>query len=160
LASAGKFHRVGQACIGGRARRNSLEAADVLQSPLTGGRTRIAMALERKLKSALNDNRLLILGAQVLFGFQFNGTFQDLFAGLPPLSRALACSGMMLLMLTIGLLITPSMHHRIVEGGEDSPRVLTLTTLFGGSALLPLAIAMGLDIFVTLGRVEAQPMAH
>jgi hypothetical protein len=31
------------------------------------------MPLERKVKSALNDNRLPILGAQVLFGFQFNG---------------------------------------------------------------------------------------
>lgn len=112
------------------------------------------MALERKIKVALNDNRLLILGAQVLFGFQFNGTFQELFAGLPFSSRALACSGLLLLMLTVGLLITPSMHHRIVERGEDSARILTLTTAFSGWALLPLAIAMGFDIFITLARVQ------
>ena len=46
------------------------------------------MTLERKLKIALDESRLLILGAQVLFGFQFNGIFQELFDELPRLSRA------------------------------------------------------------------------
>jgi hypothetical protein len=35
------------------------------------------MTLERKLKIALDEGRLLVLGAQVLFGFQFNGIFQE-----------------------------------------------------------------------------------
>jgi hypothetical protein len=35
------------------------------------------MQLERQLKIALDESRLLILGAQVLFGFQFNGIFQE-----------------------------------------------------------------------------------
>jgi hypothetical protein len=39
--------------------------------------------------SALNDNRLPILGAQVLFGFQFNGVLQELFGQLPALWRVL-----------------------------------------------------------------------
>ena len=34
------------------------------------------MTLERQLKVPLDESRLLILGAQVLFGFQFNGIFQ------------------------------------------------------------------------------------
>jgi hypothetical protein len=33
------------------------------------------MSLQRKLKNALDETRLLILGAQVLFGYQFNGMF-------------------------------------------------------------------------------------
>jgi len=41
------------------------------------------VSLERKLKIALDESRLLILGAQVLFGFQFNGIFQELFEELP-----------------------------------------------------------------------------
>ena len=71
------------------------------------------MTLERKLKIALDESRLLILGAQVLFGFPFNGIFQDLFDELPRLSRALAAAGLTLLMATIGLLVAPSMQHRI-----------------------------------------------
>ena len=41
------------------------------------------MDVQKKLKVSLNENRLLMLGAQVLFGFQFNAVFQELFAELP-----------------------------------------------------------------------------
>jgi hypothetical protein len=47
------------------------------------------MKLDDKLKTALNDNRLLMLGTQVLFGFQFNGIFQDQFDQLTALARSL-----------------------------------------------------------------------
>ena len=114
------------------------------------------MTLERKLKIALDESRLLILGAQVLFGFQFNGIFQELFDELPPLSRALAVCGLMLLILTIGLLVTPSMEHRLVEEGRDSPRVLALTTVFGGAALLPLSIALAGDAFIAMERIAGE----
>ena len=36
--------------------------------------------LDAKLKTALDEFRLLILGAQVLFGFAFQAAFQELFA--------------------------------------------------------------------------------
>jgi uncharacterized membrane protein len=111
------------------------------------------MTLERKLKSAINDNRLLMLGAQVLFGFQFDGIFQELFDTLPYLSRVLVCCGLTLLMLSIGLLIAPSMQHRIVEGGQDSPQVLAAATTFAGWALLPLALALAFDMFVAIAHL-------
>ena len=60
------------------------------------------MDLQKKLKLALNDNRLLILGTQVLFGFQFNGIFQELFVDLPYPSRVLEACGLTLLMISIG----------------------------------------------------------
>lgn len=51
------------------------------------------MKLDDKFKTTLNENRLLLLGTQVLFGFQFNGIFQDQFDQLPLLARGLECSG-------------------------------------------------------------------
>ena len=111
------------------------------------------MSLERKLKTALDETRLLILGAQVLFGFQFSGVFQELFEELPPSSRYLQCGALLLITLTIGLLVAPSMRHRLVEGGQDTNNSLTATTLFAGAALLPLALALSLDAFVTLERI-------
>lgn len=60
-----------------------------------------AMTLERQLKIALDETRLLILGAQVLFGFQFNGIFQQLFDELPFVARALCCAGLTLIMLSL-----------------------------------------------------------
>ena len=106
------------------------------------------MDLQRKLKVALNENRLLMLGTQVLFGFQFNGVFQELFVELPYMSRMLESSGLTLLMSSIAFLIAPSMHHRIVEGGQDNARVLRLATDFAGFALLPLSLTLAFDMFV------------
>jgi hypothetical protein len=111
------------------------------------------MTLERKLKIALDESRLLILGAQVLFGFQFNGIFQELFDELPRLSRALAAAGLTLLMATIGLLVAPSMQHRIAEQGQDSPRVLAIATISVVWALLPLSIALAFDVFIAMDRI-------
>jgi len=114
------------------------------------------MTFERKFKLAINDSRLVILGAQVLFGFQFNGVFQELFRELPALSRGLACSGLILLMLTIGCLIAPSMQHRVVERGQDTERVLGMITVFAGLALVPLSVALAFDLFVAVGWAMGQ----
>jgi len=111
------------------------------------------MKLDQKLKTALSENRLLILGTQVLFGFQFTGVFQEQFEQLTPLARALESSGLTLLMLSVAFLIAPSMDHRIVEGGESSPRVLRVATFFAGWALLPLPIALAFDMHVAMERV-------
>jgi Family of unknown function (DUF6328) len=110
------------------------------------------MSLQRKLKNALDETRLLILGAQVLFGFQFNGMFQEAFADLHVALRLIACAGLVLIMVAIGLLIAPSMQHRIVECGEDSNRILSATTTLAALALFPLAMALGLDIFMAIER--------
>ena len=48
------------------------------------------MKLERQLKVALDESRLLILGSQVLFGFQFNAVFQQQFDNVPFLSVSLS----------------------------------------------------------------------
>ena len=106
------------------------------------------MSLQRKLKNALDETRLLILGAQVLFEFQFNGMFQEAFADLHVALRLIACAGLVLIMVAIGLLIAPSMQHRIVECGENSNRILSATTTLAALAL-----------FNSLTRRERQVMA-
>jgi Family of unknown function (DUF6328) len=111
------------------------------------------LSLERKLKTALDETRLLILGAQVLYGFQFNAAFQELFRELPRFYRYLECIALMLLMVSVALLITPSLWHRIVEQGKDTGRTLALATLCAGLALLPLASGLGLDVLVTIASI-------
>src|ERR1700751_3329698 len=113
----------------------------------------LTLGLERKLKTALDETRLLILGAQVLYGFQFHAAFQELFQQLPRFCRYLECIALMLLMVSVALLITPSLWHRIVEQGNDTGRALTVATLCAGFALLPLAAGLGLDVFVTIASI-------
>src|SRR2546423_1127583 len=42
-----------------------------------------------KVENALNETRMLILGSQVLLGFQYQGVFQPGFQKLPPLAQEL-----------------------------------------------------------------------
>jgi hypothetical protein len=110
------------------------------------------MRLSKKVKTALDETRLLILGAQVLFGFQFNGMFQEAFSDLNLPLRLVLLTSLCLLILTLGLLIAPSMQHRLVERGEDTNRIHAATTALAGFALLPLAMAFGLDVFTAIER--------
>lgn len=41
------------------------------------------MTIAKKLKIALDETRMLVLGAQILLGFQFRGVFQELYDQLP-----------------------------------------------------------------------------
>ena len=95
------------------------------------------MDLDQKLKTALDESRLLILGAQVLFGFAFQAVFQDLFNEVPPVSQFLQCAGLGLMLLSVCLLIAPSLYHQIVFNGESRPGALAYASRFAGASLLP-----------------------
>jgi len=111
------------------------------------------MELSKKVKTALDETRMLILGAQILLGFQFRGVFNDGYEQLPSLARYLDGVALGLMVCVVGLLITPGPYHRIVEGGEDSGNFHRLVTVIADLALLPFALALGLDLFITAGRV-------
>src|SRR4051812_32462478 len=111
------------------------------------------MSLSRQVKTALDETRLLMLGAQVLFGFKLNGVFQEEFAHLSLASRYMDCAGQVLMAITIGLLVAPSMQHRIVENGEDTVRIHRVTGVFAGMALLPFAVSLGLGFYIVFDHV-------
>ena len=56
------------------------------------------MELAEKLKMALDEARLLILGAQVVFGCQFQMVFQERFQDAPRDSQAVQGIGLLALM--------------------------------------------------------------
>jgi hypothetical protein len=108
--------------------------------------------LDRRVKLALNETRLLILGVQVLLGFQFQSFFQDGFAGLSSVSQWLCVAGIALLIASVGLLIAPSMQHRLVEDGRSSARLVRATNFFAGCGLIPLAASLGLSGYLVVER--------
>jgi hypothetical protein len=111
------------------------------------------MEIERRLKTALDESRLLILGAQVLFGFQFQAVFQELFSSLPASSRYIHCAGLTMLLISIGLLIAPSLFHQIVFEGESRPGAITAASVLAGASLLPLTIGLGASTFIVFERL-------
>lgn len=117
------------------------------------------MSLAKKVKTALDETRLLILGAQVLFGFQLNGVFQDAFSELPESTKLLTCAGQALMTIAICLLIAPSMQHRLVEAGDDSNRIHRVTGVFAGWALLPFMISLGIGLYVVFDHLYGRTPA-
>jgi hypothetical protein len=117
------------------------------------------VSLSRKVKTALDENRLLILGAQVLFGFQFQGVFQEAFTELTQFSRKVDSLALVLMALTIALFVAPSMQHRIVEGGADTIRILRATGTFGIAALVPFGISLGLDFYIVFDHLFGRILA-
>jgi hypothetical protein len=106
------------------------------------------MKLSEKVKIALEETRILILGAQILLGFGFRGVFSERFDELPEYARYADGVGLGLLVCAVGLLIAPGPYHRIVEAGRDSGRLHRFTTVIADLALLPFALAVGIGLLV------------
>lgn len=120
---------------------------------VTGWKGFNQMEIERQLKTSLDESRLLILGAQVLFGFQFQAAFQELFSALPAASRYLHCAGLLMLLVAMALLIAPSLFHQIVFAGESRPDAIGMASTLAGASLLPLTIGLGIAVFVVFERL-------
>ena len=96
---------------------------------------------------------MLILGAQILLGFQFRGVFENGYDQLPNHLRYLNGTALLPMICVVALLVAPGPYHRIVEDGEDNKYFLGLVTVIVNLALLPFAIALGLDVLITSARI-------
>jgi hypothetical protein len=105
---------------------------------------------DKRVKTALDETRLLILGAQILLGFHLNAAFQRGFGDLPALSKALYVGSFAIMAVAIGLLIAPSLQHRLVERGHASARLLAVTTHFAAMALVLFALGLATDLSVVV----------
>ena len=111
------------------------------------------MNVEKKFKMALDETRLLMLGTQIFFGFQFNGIFQTAFDTLPKQARWLDAAALILMTVTLGCLIAPSARHRIAEGGQLDHGLFRSTTIFAGGALLPFSLSLAIDLYIVMLRI-------
>jgi hypothetical protein len=93
-----------------------------------------------------------MLGAQVLFGFQFQGMFQNNFRAVQSSGRVLDAVGLALMIAVLGLLIAVPCQHRLVDKGETTLRIHAVSVRYATLALVPLAGAMVCDVFVATER--------
>jgi DMSO reductase anchor subunit len=111
--------------------------------------------LKDKIQNALDEGRMLVLGSQVLLGFQYRSVFEPGFEKLPLASQYLKVGALGLMLLALGLLLAPGAYHRLVTEGEDTHGLNRFTTRVMDYALLPFAIALGLDVYVSMERTLA-----
>jgi cytochrome bd-type quinol oxidase subunit 2 len=115
--------------------------------------------LKDKIQNMLDEGRMLVLGSQVLIGFQFRSAFEPNFEKLPQHAQYLKMCDLALMLVAFGLLLTPAAYHRIVEEGEDTEGLHRFASRVMLYALLPFGLALGFDIYVasepTTGRLLA-----
>jgi protein-S-isoprenylcysteine O-methyltransferase Ste14 len=112
--------------------------------------------LKGKVKNALNEGRTLVLGAQVLIGFQYQSIFQKSFEKLPEITQYLKVSALGLMLVALALLMWPVAYHRIVEKGEDTQQFHDFVTCAISPALLPFAIGLGIDLYIAAEKLGGQ----
>ena len=115
------------------------------------------MEIAKLVKTALEETRMLILGAQILLGFEFSGVFRNGFMALPPHARYLDGIALWLMIVTTALLIAPETYHHYVEYTADTGRFHQLISRMSGGALLPFALSLGVALFI-VGEAIGGPL--
>ncbi|MFL5375609.1 MAG: DUF6328 family protein, partial [Myxococcales bacterium] len=111
-------------------------------------------SLRTRIKNALDEVRILVLGTQVLLGFAYRAFFEPRFERLSPRDKGVVLAGLCLLLAQIGILLMPAARHRIVERGKDSEALHRFAMNCAFVALLPFAFVLGLDLFLAVGTVS------
>jgi hypothetical protein len=109
--------------------------------------------LKDQLKHALDEILTLITGAEILIGFQYTAVFNKRFETLPLSSQYLQLVGLVLMLVTLVLIISPVPYHRIVEGGQDTRSFCKYVRRAMLTALIFFALGLGIDIDIVVQMV-------
>jgi hypothetical protein len=104
--------------------------------------------LSDKVSTALQEVRILILGSELLLGFQGHAVFRPKFATLPASLQALDGVAYALILATAILFLSPGSFHRLAEHADDTARLHRFTTRIAEIGLLPFGVCLGLDEFL------------
>jgi hypothetical protein len=105
-------------------------------------------AIEARLKDLLDETRLAMLGTQLLMGIQYNAAFSQRFVSLPLRCRWLDGIALLLILTTTALLLAVPAYHQIAAEGHATARVLGRASGSLKGALVPLSLALGIDIAI------------
>jgi len=103
--------------------------------------------LKDKIQSAMDESRTLVLGAEILIGFDFTAPFQEGFKRISGLSRDLNILGLALMLFTLVLLLAPAPFHQLAMSGQDTAILHRFATHAVELALGPFAVALGIAMY-------------
>ena len=106
-----------------------------------------------KVKNVLDEARLLVLGVQVLVGFQYRAAFEPAFPRLSSSQQINSLIALALLLVSLGFLLAPTSCHQLLEQGNDTERIHGYATRMTAIALLPFALGLGLEVSIVAGRI-------
>jgi hypothetical protein len=110
-------------------------------------------ALKDKIQDALDEGRILILGAQIIMGILYRAVFEPGYNRLPVLSREMTLGALGLVTIAFGLLMLLVAYHRIAERGLHHENYHIFVTSVMKITLLPFALSLGLTVYVAVAKL-------
>jgi hypothetical protein len=107
----------------------------------------------------LTEARVVLPGAQALFGFQLAIVLTRAFEQLPKASIAVHAASLFLVALAVMMLMAPAPYHRIVYAGEDTEDMYRVASAFVTAATLPLGLGLAGDIYVVIAKISGSVVA-
>lgn len=105
-------------------------------------------SLKDDLRNVLEEARMVLPGIQALIGFQTMAVFNQRFAVMPDEVKSAYLVALGLLILGMGLLMTPAAYHRLAERGQVSLRMINLSSTLITAGMMPLMLAFAIDVYV------------
>ncbi|HEU4376838.1 MAG TPA: DUF6328 family protein [Telluria sp.] len=105
-------------------------------------------SLKDDLRNVLEEARMVLPGIQALIGFQTMAVFNQRFADLSEEVKSAYLVALGLLILGMGLLMTPAAYHRLAERGMVSLRMINLSSILITAGMVPLMLAFAIDVYV------------
>ncbi len=115
-------------------------------------RERSSTPLHAKMEQMLTEARVVLPGAQALFGFQLAIVLTQSFEQLPNASKIMHAASLFLVALAVVLLMAPAAYHRIVYAGEDSQDMHPVGSVLVTAATIPLALGLVGDVYVVITK--------
>lgn len=105
-------------------------------------------SLKDDMRNVIEEARMVLPGIQALFGFQTMAVFNQRFAQMPLGVEEAYLVALGLLIIAIGLLMTPAAYHRLAERGKVSRRMINLSSNLITAGMVPLLFAFAIDVYV------------
>jgi hypothetical protein len=110
--------------------------------------------LQAKIEQLLPEARVVLPGAQALFGFQLAIVLTRAFEQLPKASIVVHAASLLLVALAVMMLLAPAPFHRIVYGGEDTEDMYRVSSALVTGATLPLGLGLAGDVYVVIAKIS------
>lgn len=104
---------------------------------------------DQEMRDIIEEARCILPGLQAVFGFQTIAVFNDRFTDLATYAQACHLVGLCLLVVAMGLLMTPAVYNR-AQHGRATSRMLRISRKSIRGGLIPLAVGLSLDMLTVM----------
>lgn len=116
-------------------------------------------SLKDEMRNVIEEARMVLPGIQALFGFQTMAVFNNRFEDIADSSKLTYLVALGLLVISMGLLMTPAAYNRLAERGQVSRKMINLSSTLITTGMIPLMLAFALDVYVVVVAAFDKPQA-